>query len=357
MPKKKDPDATFGEKLIRLFADLLFTGKPRTQKELSKMLNCSPQTVRLYVDRITAAHGVRINEKKKGKTNLFWIERPEIIHAPPISTEEITVLEMGQAFSRHLIGERISRIATRGLQKAMGMLPPDPFRSCSDRLGSLSHGHVDYKDFSDTLTHLAAASAQQRVCKIWYKRLGAETARDFHIMPLKIFSCKDSIYIHSRRCTEDGAPRPGDTFDPLLALQRFEKVKVRETTFTFPADFDFEKSFARSFGVMKDTPFKVRVNFTGWSADFVSERTWSPDQRIVRKRGGGIDLEFWASSETEVIAWVLSFGDGACLVKPEWLRKKVLDTVRAMAARYGLEGNHPPPRPVPPPAGSPTPGP
>ena len=354
MATKQNPDATFGEKLIRLFTDLLFTGKPRTQKELGKMLDCSPQTVRRLVDQITTAHGVRINEKKKGKTNLFWIERPETIHVPSMSAEEITVLEMGQAFSRHLLGEGIFRIATRGLQKGMGMLPPDPVQSCADRLGSLPHGQVDYTDFSDKLTELAAASAQRRVCRVAYKRLGADSPREFHIMPLKIFSYKDSIYVHSRRCSEDGAPRPGDTFDPLLALQRFEEVRVRTTTFTFPADFDFEKSFARSFGVMKDKPFKVRVNFTGWSADFVSERIWSPDQRIIRKRGGGgIDLEFLASSETEVIAWVLSFGDGACLVKPDRLRKKVRDTVRAMAGRYGLDASIPPPPDSPTPAHDP----
>ncbi len=336
MPKKRDPDATHGEKLIRLFADLLFTGKKRSQTELGKMLKCTPQTVRRLLDSITSVYQVRLKEEKRGKTNVFWIERPETIHAPPMSREEITVLEMGQAFSRNLLGEKGFKTATAGLQKSLGMLSPEEARSCADELAALSDGRIDYAPFTGMLADLVQACSRRRVCRVRYKRLESDSTREFFIMPLKVFSHKDTVYVHCRRCTKAGLPRPENTYDPLLALQRFDLVEPLNQTFEFPGDFDFEASFARTFGVVKENPFKVRVRFDGWAAAYVSERDWSQDQKIVRKRDGGIELEFSASSETEVIGWVLSFGENACLVKPDRMRKKIAETLRAALASYEL---------------------
>ena len=53
---------------------------------------------------------------------------------------------------------------------------------------------------------------------------------------------------------------------------------------------------------------KVEAEFTGWAAKYVAERIWSPDQKItnIEKVGANkIILEFAASSEPEVIAWLL----------------------------------------------------
>jgi predicted DNA-binding transcriptional regulator YafY len=334
MPKKLDPDSTYGEKIISLFAELLFTGKPKSQKELADLLKCAPQTVRRLLDSITNIYHFPLMEEKRGKTNVFWIERPEKIHMPPMSSEEIVVLEMGRAFSKNLLGEGNCKAAKRGLQKSLGMLSPREAKNCADKLGALSNGRIDYTPFTEMLKTLVEASYARKVCEVKYKSLEAESAREFCVMPLKIFSHKDTIYIHCRRCTRDGLVRLDDEFDPLLALHRFKDVKAQDRTFDFPKDFDFEKSFARSFGVIKDEPFKVRVEFAGWSAAFVSERVWSPDQKMVRKRDGKIELEFSASSECELIGWVLSFGDEARIVMPERLRKRIVEVLRSAVARY-----------------------
>ena len=59
---------------------------------------------------------------------------------------------------------------------------------------------------------------------------------------------------------------------------------------------------------MKDESFKVEIEFCGWSARYVAERTWTPDQKIKRIGDDKILLTFTASSEPELISWVLSFG-------------------------------------------------
>jgi len=66
------------------------------------------------------------------------------------------------------------------------------------------------------------------------------------------------------------------------------------------------------------------------AAIMVSERIWSPDQ-MIHKKNGKTKLTFSASSEPELISWILSFGDEAKLLKPDWLTenvKRIIDSMK-----------------------------
>lgn len=68
----------------------------------------------------------------------------------------------------------------------------------------------------------------------------------------------------------------------------------------------------------------MQVEFKGWAARCVSERTWSPDQKLLKRKDGTIRLTFTTSSEPEFISWVLSFREEAKVLRPKWL----VDTVK-----------------------------
>jgi predicted DNA-binding transcriptional regulator YafY len=78
----------------------------------------------------------------------------------------------------------------------------------------------------------------------------------------------------------------------------------------------------------------VEVAFIGWSAAYVSERIWSPDQEIIKKGKNKIILKFTASSEPELISWLLSFGEEAVLMKPIWLVKKLKSKINKLSKHY-----------------------
>ena len=104
---------------------------------------------------------------------------------------------------------------------------------------------------------------------------------------------------------------------------------------SFPKDYDFEKVFNRQFGIIKDEVFEVVVDLTGWAARYVAERVWSPGQKIEKKGRGKNRLIFKASSEPEVIGWLLSFGDEAKLIGPDWLVDRLKKAVNRMGRIYG----------------------
>ncbi|MGP8284772.1 MAG: helix-turn-helix transcriptional regulator, partial [Desulfomonilaceae bacterium] len=104
--------------------------------------------------------------------------------------------------------------------------------------------------------------------------------------------------------------------------------------FEVPKEYDFQKAFNQTFGIIKDEKFEVEAEFTGWAAVFVEERIWSNDQVITRE-GDKVRIKFTASSESEIISWILSFGDEARLISPEMIVKEVSEKIENMKRLYG----------------------
>jgi predicted DNA-binding transcriptional regulator YafY len=131
-----------------------------------------------------------------------------------------------------------------------------------------------------------------------------------------------------------GKPYKEPDFDPLLAIHRIKNLELTERSFEFPKNYDFEKFFNQNFGVIKEEVFKVEMEFTGYATEYVAERIWSPDQELIKKKDGTAKLKFSASSEPELISWVLSFGDEAKVIKPNWLIDRIKQIVISIQSEY-----------------------
>ncbi|WP_168161238.1 helix-turn-helix transcriptional regulator [Desulfatibacillum aliphaticivorans] len=302
--------------------------------ELARMLDCSKPTVRRIVDDIFMSHSIRIDEEKVGKQLYFRIPKVKRYPILPLSTNEIAILEMCQAFTRHLLGDKQFGEATRAMQKNYGLLSDGELGTTGNEFGCISPGTIDYTSYQEILQNLITAISSKRVCRVTYQALYADKARSFHILPLKIFSHKDSIYVHTQRSNPQGEPNKKDDYFPLLSVHRFKSVEVLENTFELPKNYDFEAFFNKTFGVMKGETFLVKAQFFDLAATYVCERNWSANQKIEKQEDGSTILEFEASSEYEVIAWTLSFRENAKILEPDWLKEKVVKSLRDMLGNY-----------------------
>jgi predicted DNA-binding transcriptional regulator YafY len=333
MPHKRNYYSSYGQKLISLFARLLFTRRSHSLIELSRMLNCSKQTVLRLVDDIRRSYGVEIEEFLEGKRKYYRIKRRSSVKPSLDMTEdELNALYMCKTFSEHLMGKDLYKEATRALEKNQACLQADSLAS-PQHFASFKSGSIDYTPHQDTIRTLIEAMDNHKICKVSYKSIMAKKAKTFYIKPLKIFAHRDSVYLHAHLARTPGKPYTKPDFNPLLVIHRMKKVEATQRLFTFPQDYDFDKVFRQNFGVIKEEAFEVEVEFTGWAARFVSERIWSPDQKIVRKNGKVV-VTFSSSSEPEIISWVLSFGNEANLTGPKWLRKEMQKSIRGMQNNY-----------------------
>jgi len=327
MPEKLDYYSSYGQKLITLFAKLLFSGESHSLTELSQRLRCSKQTVLRLVEDIRRSYGVDIEDTIRENRKYYRIKTngrvPPALH---FTESEYTVLFMCQAFARHLLGKQLFDEATTALEKNRALISSGKGFS-SGKVTSFMPGTIDYTPHEECLRKLLKALEDNIICTVRYKGLGARKAKRFTIMPLKIFSHHETVYLHARWANGDTSRKDPSVYDPLLAVHRIQNIELTEKHFDYPADYDFEKSYNQHFGIMSDDRFEVVAEFSGYAATYVTERTWSPDQKITKHRSGGIRIIFSASSEPEVVSWILSFGDKAKLIKP----KRLAEQIKAIA--------------------------
>ncbi len=327
-------DISPGSRLIQLYAMLMFNDREYSLTELSSRLDCSKQTILRLVADLGEAGITGIEVNKHGNRNFYRIpraRRPKGLL--PMTDEEFEALLMCRAFTSHLLGRKEFAAAMNAVSKSAKIHKGtrDPDRGV---FGVYRPGVIDYTPHHGHLQALVQGMEEQRVCEVAYKRLKDNRAKVFRIKPLKIFSHHETIYVHARYAKMPGKVFKNPGFDPLFALHRFSAVKVTGTPFKRPQNYDFEKIFNQHFGIIKGRTFKVRAVLSGWAAGFAAERKISPDQTLRKKRDGRLEIAFSATSEPEVLAWVLSFGTEARLLAPQKLVAKLKTRLDEIADLY-----------------------
>lgn len=317
MPSKISPDLSYGGKLVSLFARLVFTGEWCSLTQLSRELGCSKQTVLRLIDDITCSYRAKIEHEKRGNRSFYRIRRAVTPHsAAMLSREELETLLMCRAFTEHLLGRRHFAELNRAVEKSSQLLGEEA-EVDTQHFGIFRAGIIDYSPQQEILHTLTEGMKRKRVCEVSYRRPADARAKTFRIKPLKIFAWNETIYVHARYAKMPGRPFKNPGYDPLLALQRFRRAALTDTPFRRPENYDFEKSLNRHFGLIQGKSFEVSVELKGWAADYAAERTWSPTQKVRRRKDGSIRLDFSAVSMPETVSWVLRFGALARVLRPE----------------------------------------
>jgi predicted DNA-binding transcriptional regulator YafY len=228
---------------------------------------------------------------------------------------------------------RLFEEASTALEKNRALAGPSPDNT-EHHFTSYKPGSIDYTPHEESIKTLLKAMEQRSICKVIYRSLLSSKSKTFLVMPLKIFSHNDSMYLSARFAGKPGKIDTRREYDPLLAVHRLKRVEMTDQSFEFPKDYDFELIYNRNFGIIKDNAFNAEVEFTGLSARYVAERMWSPDQRIRRIDDSTLRITFSASSDKELISWLLSFGDEARLIKPQRLIDSTKDILMKMEALY-----------------------
>lgn len=335
MPEKLDPYSGHGQKIVSLFARLMFSRESHSLSDLSKWLRCSKQTILRLIDIIKRSYGVDIQETKKGNRKYYRIVK--LPGAPPaltITESKLNALHMCRSFTEYLLGRDFFEQATRALEKSQALIP-DRKGFVPGYFASFRPGSIDYTPHQNAVRILIEAMDKRKICKLAYKSIMSKSPKTFYVKPLKIFSYYDTLYVDARLARKPNAPYKTPEYDPLLAVHRIKKIELTDRMFQFPENYDFDKVFNKSFGVVKEKTFKVEVEFKGYSAEWVKERIWSADQTITKKRGKKIVISFSVASEPEFIEWLLSFEDEARLIYPQWLVEKVKDTIGRIQQVYG----------------------
>jgi predicted DNA-binding transcriptional regulator YafY len=325
---KLDPYASYGTKVVSLFAKLLFSQQSHSLTDLARMLRCSKQTVLRLIADIQRAYGVQIEESISDRRKYYkLIKKVDKTHGVPLTSSEVVTLHMCKSFAEHLLGPGMIKDMTRAVEKSCAGSPCQNI----DHFSALQFGRIDYAPHQESLVKTVQAMQEKRICKITYQAGYKDRPETLFIKPLRLFTFKETMYLFTQL-----ARTPGKTikFDPLLALHRIQHVAITDRYFEYPKNFDFTKIIQCNAGLINGRTFNAEVEFCDWAARYVSERIWGPDQKIVRLENGNVRLKLKVSAELEFISWILSFQNSAKLIKPQTLVHQMKRTIDAIRQKY-----------------------
>jgi predicted DNA-binding transcriptional regulator YafY len=333
MARKLDQDTTSSMKALTLYSLLLFSGRRYSLTELATRLDCSKATVLRLIDAIDGGRSlhVRVETEKVGKQSYYWATRPEAKPNVALDARSIQELVLCRDMLWNVMPAALRNEISATIERTTVLL--GNFEERDSALHSVAatapKGMVDYSQHQGVLSTLLEALHMRHIVELVYKAHDRPEGKAMAVAPLSLVTHRESLYLLARR--EQDLEKTEGFFEPRLAIQRIESVALTDRPFT---ELISATQSTGHFGFMPGTPFEVRAEAAAPVAPYIRERIWSTDQAIEELEGGRIHLRFSATSENEVVSWVLGFAGQVTLLEPAGLRKQI------GACAQGLAGAH-----------------
>ncbi len=334
MPAKWDAHKTPGEKLIGLYSLLVFTERPYSLTRLAELLGCSRQTVLRLIEQIERSNQIGIESWLEGGQRHYRARGSRRAVNVSLDAEGIHKLLLCRDIVQHLLPDGMRAAVDESLGKAahLGGNGGEHVSPAQSVASALPKGAIDYSPHEDVLRQVLDAIRNRRICTLRYRSPSKPEASEMTLAPYALVAFRDGLYLRGR--LQKALANPQDYYDPTLAVHRIEAFAATDEPFEPITDAETGKP-ELSFGLITGSPFEAVVDVTAGAAAYVKERVWSSNQKIEVHADGSITIRFTSTSEPEVLAWVLSFGEEAVLREPARLRERIQDRLCQALGRYG----------------------
>ena len=150
------------------------------------------------------------------------------------------------------------------------------------------------------------------------------------IMPYQLVLDVGSLFLYGASLKSPENPR-------LFKLSKMHNVEIiASQTFELPPNFCFREDFEKGrFGAFQyDEEYDFKVEFYGDARNMVRENIWVEGQQLEEKQDENKSvLTVRTSQWIPLFRWILSFGENAFPLEPEWFVEEWKSSVRKMAGR------------------------
>ena len=120
----------------------------------------------------------------------------------------------------------------------------------------------------------------------------------------------------------------------MFAVDRIRSMTVTNHPCQMPLGFDVE-AFVRNalVAMVGGKPIEVELRFDRKTSAWAKDRIWHPSQKANVGKDGCLTLELKVTDTPELVGWILSFGPGVRVLRPESLRDRVISTAAEIAVQ------------------------
>jgi len=322
-------------KLIKTIT-LLSSATGTTINELAEELQLDRRSVHRVFNDLEEMGFPLYDDQRFGEKQKTWhLDSRYVKKLPNIALPDIK-LHLGELLALCLASSQFRgfkgtefEIALKSAFNKLELILPDGLLPRLSRLQVLFHStekHAkDYSGKEKLIEKLADAMLNQKTCNISYHSFRDDKTKKFDIDPLRFFEHKGGLYTFVRSWH-------GDII--FLAVERIKTLKVTAKSFEYPQDFDPDERLNTGFGLMSGEKVAVRIWFAEAIKNYVQERVWSTDQKIIRNDDGSLVLELEVPITWELTSWLLSFGFNAKVLAPTSYVNEMEQVIRKMSNSY-----------------------
>ncbi|MFQ5829428.1 MAG: WYL domain-containing protein [Candidatus Methylomirabilia bacterium] len=175
--------------------------------------------------------------------------------------------------------------------------------------------HKTYRKHRETIDSLTQAIAKHRTAQMRYYSASRNVTTRREVDPYHLRYAPGALYLiaycHWRREVR------------LFAVDRIRSLTLTDHAYQMPLAFDVDAYVQDALVVMRGKPTAVEPLFAKPTAAWVRDRLWHPSQHLTQLKDGRLRMTLQVANTREVVGWILSFGSGVRVLRPERLREQV----------------------------------
>lgn len=284
------------------------------------------RTLRRDLYALEAAGFPLVNERADGQVRWRLMDGFRRIPAIAFSPTELMALLMSRHLLKPLDGTEVQAALDSALNKAAAALPP-PANVYADQLqGVFSVGlgpHKIYRRHRETIDKLTQAISKSCTVQLRYFSASRSKTTRREVDPYRLWYASGGLYLvaycHMRQDVR------------LFAVERILSLTTTDHPYQMPLGFDLDAYVQDALTVMRGPRTDVELIFDKATAAWVKDRVWHPSQTVKALKNGRLQMKLVVADTRELVGWVLSFGSGVKVVKPESLRTAVQEEARKIS--------------------------
>ncbi len=310
---------------------LLESPRGMTLDELNQRLPADyarhARTVRRDLDALEAAGFPLISERIDGSVRWRLMDGFRHVPALSLSPTELMALVMSRALLKPLEGTQIQTALDSALKKAAAVLPPASHDYIQHIQGVFAVGlgpHKVYRRHRGTIDRLTQAIDKHRTVQVRYFSASRARMTRREIDPYRLWYASGGLYLVGY-CHLRKEPR-------MFAVERIRSVTLTDHPYQLPLGFDLDAFVQDALTVMRGPRIHVELEFDKMTAAWAKDRTWHPSQVTKILKDGRMRMTLAVADSRELVGWILSFGSGVTVVRPDSLRAAVKQEAERVAA-------------------------
>jgi predicted DNA-binding transcriptional regulator YafY len=234
-------------------------------------------------------------------------------------------LVISRSLLQPLAGTEIKTALDSAMAKASRLLPPASMDYVQQIQSVFAVGigpHKTYREHRQTIDRLTQAIAKKRTVQMRYYSASRLRTTRREVDPYRLWYASGGLYLVGY-CHLRKEPR-------MFAVERMRAVTLTDHPYQMPLGFDLEAFVQDSLTVMRGRPIEVELRFDKATAAWAKDRIWHPSQKLTQLKNNGMTMRLNVADSRELVGWILSFGGGVQVIKPEPLQKAVKDEARKL---------------------------